>query len=267
VHLISPNRIALVKQSTETDGKLVSARSEYQERRYALLSSTIDTTRSIGLEIGASDLPTVREGLGECRYADFRTRDEMIAMWGLVPDSVCPVDYVLSRDRSITEQISDRFDYVIACHVLEHIPDPISYLNGLKSLLFSGAGKVIFISLPDKRATLDKTRPSTTVEQLLGYKYLKARYPSFQQIMEFHRHWVGYSNGKKPLQLSEAFDYAVSKVQSSDADAHCHVWQDDVFHDQVRELIAESFLPGLEIAHFERFYLGTNEFTLILRTV
>jgi hypothetical protein len=242
-------------------------RVAFQERRLALLSSAIDISECTGLEIGASDLPTVPKGAGVCRYADFRTREEMVEMWQLPPETVCAVDYLLFRRRSVVEQIEDRFEYVIACHVLEHVPDPISFLNDLRSLLSPGPGKVIFLTLPDKRATLDRTRPSTTLERLLGYHFEKARSPSFEQVLEFHRHWVGYEHWNKPLPAREAYEYARTSIASGDADAHCHVWQDHEFHTQVGELIDEGFLPGLEIARFQPFYVGTNEFALILKSV
>src|SRR3954469_4320085 len=116
-------------------------RVAFQERRLALLSSAIDISECTGLEIGASGLPPVPKGAGVCRYADFRTREEMVEMWQLPPETVCAVDYLLFRCRSVVEQIEDRFEYVIACHVLEHVPDPISFLNDLRSLLSPGPGK------------------------------------------------------------------------------------------------------------------------------
>jgi hypothetical protein len=187
-------------------------------------------------------------------------------MWDLPLESLCPVDYLLDRDRSILDQIADRFDYVVACHVLEHVPDAISYINDLRSLLRRGPGKSIFLTLPDKRATLDRTRPSTTVERLLSSFHDRAKSPSFEQVLEFHRHWVGYANGNGPLAVAEAYQYADEALKIGQADAHCHVWEDIEFVSQCQELIDGGFLPGLEIARFEPFFIGTNEFGIVLRT-
>jgi hypothetical protein len=242
-------------------------RTAFQTRRLALLSAAIDVSPLTGLEIGALDLPTVPKDVGKCRYADFRTADQMIGMWDLPAGSVCHVDYVLSRDRSILERIPDRFDYIVACHVLEHVPDVISYLNDLRSLLLPGPNKVIFVTLPDKRATLDRTRPSTTVERLLTYHYERTRYPSLEHVLEFHRHWVGYGNGNAPVPIAEAFQYADQTIKSGMADAHCHVWEDREFLVQIQELIEGGFLPDLSVAHFEPFYVGTNEFAVLFKTI
>ncbi|WP_338503398.1 methyltransferase domain-containing protein [Sphingomonas kaistensis] len=246
----------------------MSSRADYQKRRFALLRDTIDIPNCVGLEIGACDLPTVPREAGQCRYADFRSADEMITAWDLPPETVCHVDYLLSRHRPPNEQIADRFDYVVACHVLEHIADPISYLQSLQRLLKDGPGKVIFITLPDKRATPDATRPSTTVEHLLACHHERSTKPSFEAILEFHRHWVGYANGgTKPLALAQAYAHAAEYFKTDDADAHCNVWRDFEFRDQVEELAEAGFLPGLRISLFEPFFVGTNEFAIALKTI
>lgn len=241
-------------------------RTGFQTRRLSLLSSVIDLGDSTGLEIGACDLPTVPKDLGKCRYADFRSSQEMIEMWGLQPETVCNVDYILSRDQALSTQIAEKFDYVIACHVLEHVPDVISYLSDLKLLLKPGGKRIIFLTIPDKRATLDATRSSTTVERLLHNHHEGIRSPSFEHILEFHRHWIGYSNGDKPLPLKEAYDYASEAVRSRSADAHCNVWTGEEFREQIEELIAAGFLPGQSLVRYEPFYVGTNEFAVVLAT-
>ena len=241
-------------------------RTGFQTRRLSLLSSVVELRHSTGLEIGACDLPTVPKDLGKCNYADFRSSEEMIEMWGLSADKVCKVDYVLSRDQSASTQISDKFDYIIACHVLEHVPDVITYINDLKALLKPSVNKIIFLAIPDKRATLDSTRPSTTVEHLLANHFHKVRHPSFEHILEFHRHWIGHENGSKPLPLREAYEYASETVRSSSADAHCNVWEGEEFRAQIQELILAGFLPGLTLLQFEPFYVGTNEFAVVLAT-
>jgi hypothetical protein len=240
-------------------------RATYAEARFALLSSMVTLSDTLGLEIGACDLPTVRPERGHCRYADFRSADEMIAMWNIPAADVCPVEYVISRDAPVSQQINARFDYVIACHVIEHVPDVISYINDLRLLLKPGAGNVIFMTLPDKRATPDATRPSTSLEHLIMDYYDQCRYPSLEHILEFHRHWVGNEQGSGPLSIAEAYPYATSYFETGVADAHCHVWTGEEFREQVAALIAANFFPGLELAHFAPMTI-LNEFAVVLRT-
>jgi hypothetical protein len=240
-------------------------RATYAESRYALLSSMIDLSVSRGLELGACDLPTVKPGTGQCRYADFRSADEMVEMWDLPPSDVCRVDYVISRGAPLWQQINDRFEYVVACHVIEHVPDVINYINELRALLKPNAGNLIFLTLPDKRATSDATRPSTSLEHLIMDYHDECRYPSLEHILEFHRHWVGHERGTGPIPVAEAYPYAKTYFETGLADAHCHVWTGDEFSSQLSALIEAQFLPGLELAHFAPMTF-LNEFSVVLRT-
>jgi hypothetical protein len=239
-------------------------RTTYAETRYEQLSSVIQVRDAIGLELGACDLPTVKPSQGVCHYADFRTAEEMSALWGLPVADVCPVEYVISRDTPLPEQIDARFDYVIACHVIEHVPDVITYINDLRALLNPGPGRVIFLTLPDKRATPDATRPSTSLDHLIMDHYDQCRYPTIEHILEFHRHWIGHERGTGPISVAEALPHAKSNYESGSADAHCHVWTGDEFRQQVVALIDADLLPGLELALFDPMKL-LNEFCVVLR--
>lgn len=239
-------------------------RRSYQEKRFELLNSLVEVSHSVGLELGACDLPTVQTHQGSCRYGDFRSSDEMSTLWGIAPDDVCRVDYVISRERKLQDQIADRFDYVIACHVVEHVPNLIGYINDLGSLLKPSGGGVIFLAIPDKRATTDATRPSTTIERVLMQHYEDTRYPTLEHIMEFHCHSIAHDTGRTPP-IEEAYRFAVENHQSGLADAHCNVWKDDEFHHQVQLLVEGNFLPGLAIAAFEPKPDLFNEFVIVLK--
>lgn len=240
-------------------------RSAYPETRFASLSSMIALTDTLGLEFGACDLPTVRPDQGNCRYADFRTTDEMADLWQIPMPDLSPVDYVISRGRPLSRQIRERFDYVIACHVLEHVPDTVGYLNELKAMLKPEAGRLIFLTIPDKRATSDATRPTTTIDHLLMNYYEQSQYPKLENILEFHRHWIGNAEKTGPMSIAEAYTYATEYCESGLADVHCHVWTDDEFRDQLTQLLEANFLPGLALARFEPMTL-LNEFTVVLTT-
>lgn len=142
----------------------VTTRDSYQEKRLASLASHVMIKASIGLEIGACNKPTVPANAGVCRFADFRSAKDMIDLWGLDPATVCDVEYILARSACISDQIPDKFDYIIACHVIEHVPDPIGYLHGLAKLL--NPGGIIMLAVPDKRVTFDLHRPLTTIDHL-----------------------------------------------------------------------------------------------------
>lgn len=74
------------------------------------------------------------------------------------PDVVCNIEYFnVFRPTS--------FDFVIASHVLEHLPDPIGSIESLIRIL-RPRGLLILI-IPDKERTFDSGRPVTDLRHLL----------------------------------------------------------------------------------------------------
>jgi SAM-dependent methyltransferase len=239
-----------------------AAEDPYQSKRLTSLVAHIDIKLSIGLEIGACNKPTVPGEAGVCRFADFRSADDMISLWGLDPATVCHVEYILDRSICISEQISDKFDYIIACHVIEHVPDPIGYLHGLAKLL--NPGGIIMLAVPDKRTTFDVRRPLTTLDHLLMDFYDQCSYPSIEHILEFHRFAVEHETGSE-VPIAEAFAMAKSNFESGMADAHCHVWDDATFQSQFSYLSETGLLGKLTLAGFEPTPEGFNECTAIFK--
>jgi len=56
-------------------------------------------------------------------------------------------------------------DYVVASHVLEHVADPAAALAEWRRV--TRPGGIIYLVVPDRRMTFDRTRPLTTVDHLL----------------------------------------------------------------------------------------------------
>lgn len=245
-----------------TSAAVAPFRDSYQEKRFTALTSHVRVNTSVGLEIGACNKPTVPAHSGICRFADFRSAKDMIELWNLDPEAVCHVEYILDRSVCISEQTKDKFDYIIACHVIEHVPDPIGYLHGLAKMLNSGG--IIMLAVPDKRMTFDANRPLTNIDHLLMDFYDQCRYPSIEHIVEFHRYAVAFDSGVE-VPVAEAFAFAKANFESGAADAHCHVWDDAAFRAQFSYLSDAGLLGGLTLAGFEPTSEGFNEFTAIFK--
>lgn len=237
-------------------------RDSYQSKRFASLASHVEVSDSVGLEIGACNKPTVPAHAGICHFADFRSAKDMIELWNLDSETVCHVEYILDRSICITEQIKDSFDYIIACHVIEHVPDPIGYLQGLGKLL--NPGGIIMLAVPDKRMTFDAHRPLTTIDHLLMDFYDQSRYPSIEHIVEYHRYAVTFYTGVE-VSVAESFAFAKANFESGAADAHCHVWDDETFRAQFSYLSEARLLGNLTLAGFELTPEGFNECTAIFK--
>jgi SAM-dependent methyltransferase len=95
-----------------------------------------------------------------------------------IPDIVCTADQIgnaLRRKRA-------SFDCIISCHNLEHIPNPILFLQECGKLLRDG-GKVL-LALPDKRQCYDYFRPVSTTADWIEAFIEKRKRPTGRQVFE-----------------------------------------------------------------------------------
>jgi SAM-dependent methyltransferase len=213
--------------------------------------------------VGALDFPTVLPATGRCAIADVRSADELARRFGIPRDTIPDTTYLVVPGRPLAEQIAERFGYVVLCHVVEHVPDPIRFLNETAELLEPGG--VLFLAIPDKRRTQDAERPSTTLDQLLQRHHDRATAPPLSQVMEFARAWVD-ELAKLASDSPRAFyEWAVQNLESGQADVHCNVWRDDELFAQLDALVAGGFLPGLSVCARGPNRDGFNEFHVALR--
>lgn len=194
-----------------------------------------------------------------------RSTEELAREFGVPLETLAPVEWVVERSRPLSGQIPRRFDYVILCHVLEHVPEPIGFLADARELLRPGG--VLFLAVPDKRATRDAARPSTTIDHLLARHHHGAHGPPLAQIMEFSRSWDDGWRRLASESPREFFAWAVSQFESGAFDAHCNVWRDEELFAQLEYLIRGGFLRGLELCLRERTSGGMNEFYVALRAL
>ena len=135
------------------------------ERR-ALMTSALDL-EGLGLEIGPSHRPLLPKHEGfNVRTADHLDQAGLIAKYdGIRPtEGIEEVDYVLSGSRLVTT-IDDKFDYIIASHVIEHTVCLISFLQDCGKLLKPG-GK-LSLAVPDRRFCFDFFRERSTITRLI----------------------------------------------------------------------------------------------------
>jgi SAM-dependent methyltransferase len=245
-------------------GKKMITRADYQLNRLQFLKKLVNLENAEGLEIGACDLPTVPKEGGKCEFADFRSREEMIHLWNLPSEEVVPVKYILQRQSKIHFQIKKKFDFVVLCHVIEHIPNVIGYINDLHNLL--NPGGIILIACPDKRRTFDASRPSTTIEHLLDDYYNNCNYPSLEHILEFSKAASEELMQKSTNSPKEFYEWCCKNFESGLADAHCHVWTDEEFFNQIEYLIKGGIIEGLQIIAQQYNDISYNEFLIALKS-
>jgi SAM-dependent methyltransferase len=123
-----------------------------------------------GLEFGALHLPlAIDESRCSMEYADRLTKDQALATFSELRESfvgqiVEPrflVDIALS---DLSELEDERFDFFVANDVIEHLPNPIRFLESVASIMKPGA--VLFLSVPDRDYSFDVLRDLTPLEHL-----------------------------------------------------------------------------------------------------
>ena len=238
-------------------------RADYRDARLAVLGRLVDLAHTEGLELGAFDFPVVVPEVGRCRYADVRSSQQLADLFGVPIETVAPVEWVVEPSRPLSAQIPRRFDYAILCHVLEHVPEPIRFLNDVGALLRPGG--VALFAVPDKRMTPDATRPSTTIDHLLARHHHGAPGPPLAQIMEFSRAWDETWRRLAAASPREFFAWATGQFESGTADVHCNVWRDEELFEQLDYLVYGGFLPGLAVCLREPNQPPFNEFYVALR--
>ena len=156
-------------------------------RREKLLAG-LDLSSMVGLEIGPLDRPTLRKDETRILYADHldtaSLRQKYAADPNVVVGNIGEVDAVWG-ERTLAEALGPdtKVDYVIASHVIEHVPDLVSWLQEVRAVLKPG-GQVRLL-VPDKRFTFDLYRRETAFSDVLTAYLVRARKPLLHAVVDF----------------------------------------------------------------------------------
>lgn len=254
-------------------------------REHALADIEVSTSR--GLEIGPLARPIVSKAAGSVFYVDHADRDELRRKYAadanMAPliDCIVEVDYVVRDGRSLVDVVGPDgpFDYIIACHVIEHIPDIVTWLREMSALLAPDG--VLSLVVPDKRYVFDVNRAETDVSQLVDAYINKAERPTIAQsydsvakalngIVDPAEAWAGkdYSD----LVRTDCDDPDLSAwrfcnfANTTDdfVDVHCHVFSPQSFLTIVEKLIKLGLFPYV-ISSFFTTEVNDIEFFASLR--
>ena len=113
----------------------------------------IDIAHQKGLEVGPLTSPIVTKQLGDIYYLDHLSTKLLKAKYKddvIDEEEIVEVDYVLKNSLSSTLK-GQKFDYVVASHVIEHIPDFTKWLQEIAGVLkdggvlsFSNTGQTLY---------------------------------------------------------------------------------------------------------------------------
>jgi predicted SAM-dependent methyltransferase len=158
------------------------------DRKKKLLSHILPETQT-GLEIGPLCFPIVTkdESRGGVFYVDYTTANELRKIYGNEPsiktEEIVETDFIWG-DKSLLELLGNRrFDYVIASHVIEHVPDMLGWLKEISEVLEDGG--ILSLAIPDKRFTFDYYRQLTTPGMLIEAYLTHRRRPGIQSVFDY----------------------------------------------------------------------------------
>ncbi len=212
-----------------------------------------------GLEIGALASPTVTPGEGRIFYVDHVDTETLLKKYANDPSvdkaSIVNVDAVWGA-QSLQDcvGINNKVDYVVASHVIEHVPDLITWLGEIHSILRDNGS--LRLAIPDRRYTFDFLKNETRVHDVLDAFMRRARAPMARQILE-HFGWAVTVNCEAAwngtLALSElkpihSWKDAIGLAQDALAnqkyhDAHCWIFTPLSFAKLGIQLVELGLLP------------------------
>lgn len=189
-----------------------------------------------GLEIGPLDKPMATKEKFNVKYVDHLTQSQLKEKYSnnefVNLKNIIEVDFV-TNNKPLTEIIKNEvFDFIIASHVIEHIPDFIGFINQCLTLLRQGG--ILSIIAPDKRYSFDIYRRISTFSDIYS-AYIEQRFePTIRDICEHYFEVVKVS----PIELWEntnllvlnkyhTYDEAIqiaSKALKESWKIDCHVW-------------------------------------------
>lgn len=194
--------------------------------------------RGDGIEIGALHNPLRVPPWARVRYVDRLPADGLRRQYPEL-DRLDLVDVDVIDDAERLSKFDDEsVDFVIANHFIEHCEDPIASLTHLTRVL--RARGVLYLAVPDKRATFDRDRPSTTLEHVVRDHQEGPR----QSRTAHYQEWVALVSKLVGAAATET----AARLESTGYSIHFHCWTPMEFMALLTHVSAE--IP-FELVHLE----------------
>lgn len=159
-----------------------------------------------GLEIGPSHRPvTPKSENYNCQILDHLNENDLKKKYknhDVNLNNIEKVDYVWDGtpiDKLIGKR--NHFDYIIASHVIEHVPDFISFLQQCENLL--SVNGILSLAIPDKRYCFDFFSPITTTGMIIDAFLEKAVKPSPGRVFDHFSNAAQLDEGEASIAWSE----------------------------------------------------------------
>jgi len=233
--------------------------------RRDMILAGLDLTALEGLEIGALNTPLVRPSEGNIFFVDHADTKALRDKYAWDPtiksEDIVDVGAVWgSQTLQECIGVDRKVDYVVASHVIEHVPDLITWLSEIHSILRPGGS--LRLAVPDRRYTFDYLRFESRIHDVLDAYLRRARAPLPRMILEHFgmiREVDKVAAWNGPLDVASLKPYnsirngleVARQVLAGDLyyDAHCWVFTPVSFADLCAEM-ADLDLLGFACDYF-----------------
>jgi SAM-dependent methyltransferase len=176
-----------------------------------------------GIEVGPGHQPFALPFRGSSvRYVDrWHPVDNRRLFPELGEDATFPVpDVVANFDTDGLRPIADASqDFVICSHVLEHLAEPIGFLEEIHRVLRPGG--IAILLLPNRHRTFDSRRLATSLDHLIAEHRAHIAEVDDEHVVEFLSNTIGIS--EDPGERQAALELHRNRS------IHVHCWNEDEF--------------------------------------
>jgi len=248
-------------------------------RRNATLLQNLDLSVHTGIEIGALANPIVPPS-DRVFYVDHLDTPGLVHKYRKDPSiDVSKIVQVggVWGEQSLAQAAAGvaPVDYIVASHVIEHVPNLVGWLAELASVL-KDAGEVR-LAVPDRRHTFDFARRETQLPEVLEAHITGARRPSAGRVLDFAVNFRevdclrSWREPPDPERLKHAYDVPKALQLAREVidngayhDVHCWVFTPASFA-QLMEQMARLGLSQFRCSFLEDTQPDTLEFLVGLQ--
>lgn len=158
--------------------------------RESIARSMLDPS-GCGIELGPLDRPIMAKRDGyRVEIVDYMSAEELRAHYGGRDENAVDVDAIeevdhVSGGQSLTELVgrTGAYDWIVASHVIEHVPDPVSFFRDVEALLVP-SGRLVLV-IPDKRYCFDHFGELTSSGQVVDAFVERRTRPTPGQVVDY----------------------------------------------------------------------------------
>jgi SAM-dependent methyltransferase len=236
----------------EKKGILWEEKADFYNRRDFIAALYIEGE---GIEIGALHTPLKVPPHAHVSYVDRSPVEDLQKHYAELGDVNYIIPDIIDDGETLATIADESQNFVIANHFIEHCQDPLKALKNMLRVLRYGG--ILFLTVPEQRATADFERPATTTEHIIRDHTEGPEWSRRDHFAEFVRLFAFMKKeGEEAERWTEhlmALDYSI----------HYHVWSQFEFFELIVAL-KKTFKQYFDV---EMFYKNEAEFIFILRKV